>query len=834
MNENMVNKAVRRLCLTAAVSTLLARNACAGDMDVAKEALRDGLYTVAETYADRVLSRRGADAEQALLALLEALEGQRRFDEMLRRLEVEADLARGARLREAFEYWRSVALLNTGRPREAAEAAEAAKGAATVYADALRMTAARARQADGDMERALSLYAEVDRTSTNAVVRAANALDWALALERVGMTEKALDTLKMQGELGVSNDKTGEGLLLRARLLLRGGKTEEAAMNFNRLAMDERASEAARVQAMVEMSVHELSGGRTNEAVAYARSAFGRASLPETRRLAGFRLGDLLLSGTATIDEAAAVIKALVREFPDHPMSMRAQINLADALLRQGLHERAAKEYRIYIETYPASSLDERALQGRGWALLRLERFSEAVSAFMRAADTTTNRSVKAECLYKRADALLADQRYSEAAKAYGELWQNYPESVYAGRALFQSADSFERAGMSDDAAARYRQVADGYPDSELAPRALLRLAGLQAGGGDTEGAIKTYTVLIGAFGQKDVQADALMGRGKACYRVYRFDSAMQDFATVAETDARRRDEARFMIALCLYGLGRDREARAAAVSFLMNFPESPRLPDTVLWLGKYDYNRGQYGDARRFFMDYVTRWPDHLWADAALLWAARSAVGENDLTGAVETVTRLARSYPQSSRMPEALLVQADALIELARFDEAALLLEQVIGQAPDSDWSRMALVRKGDSLFAMGADNGVRYQEALDAYRRRLEQGNMSPSLTLQLHFKVGRCLEKLKRAEEAINHYYAEVILRYQDERRRGVWYDESGTTLFVRAAFNLAEMYEVRRETEQAVRILQRVVQMGVPGEEEARARIGRLRGKKAGV
>jgi len=52
--------------------------------------------------------------------------------------------------------------------------------------------------------------------------------------------------------------------------------------------------------------------------------------------------------------------------------------------------------------------------------------------------------------------------------------------------------------------------------------------------------------------------------------------------------------------------------------------------------------------------------------------------------------------------------------------------------------------------------------------------------------------------------------------------------------VRAAFNLAEMYEVRRETEQAVRILQRVVQMGVPGEEEARARIGRLRGKKAGV
>lgn len=834
MNGKIAKKTGRGLCLAAVASVLLARHACAGDMEVAKEALRDGLYAVAETYAGRALERRGADAEEALLALLESLKGQRRFDEMLRWLEAEADLVRGARLREAFAYWRAVALLNTNRPREAAEAAEAARGSATVYADALRMVAARARQADGNMERALSLYEEVDQTSTNAVIRAANALDWAIALERVGMTEKALATLKMQNELGVSNEKTSEGLLLRARLLLRSGKIEEAAMNFNRLAMDERASEAARVQAMVEMSVYELSSGRTNEAVAYARSAFGRAKQPETRRLAGFRLGDLLLSESATIEEAATVIKELVREFPDHPMSMQAQINLADALLRQGFHERAANEYRIYLETYPASSLDERALQGRGWALLRLGRFSEAVSTFMRAADAATNLAVKAECLYKRADALLADQRYMEAAKAYGDLWQGYPQSVYAGRALFQSADSFERAGMSDEASSRYRQVAEGYPDSELAPRALLRLARLQSGGNDMEGAIKTYTALIEKFGRKDVQGDAFMGRGKACYRVYRFDAAMQDFATVAETDAQRRDEARFMIVLCLYGLGRDQEARAAAVSFLMNFPESQRLPDMVLWLGKYDYNRGQYGDARRFFMDYVTRWPDHLWADAALLWAARSAMGENDLTGAVETVTRLARSYPQSRRMPEALLVQADALIELARFDEAVLLLEQVIEQAPDSDWSRMALVRKGDSLFAMGADNDVRYAEALDAYRRRLEQGSMSPSLTLQLHFKVGRCLEKLKRTDEAINHYYAEVILRYQDERRRGVWYDESGTTLFVRAAFNLAEMYEVRRETEQAVRILQRVVQMGVPGEEEARVRIGRLRGRKAGV
>jgi len=216
------------------------------------------------------------------------------------------------------------------------------------------------------------------------------------------------------------------------------------------------------------------------------------------------------------------------------------------------------------------------------------------------------------------------------------------------------------------------------------------------------------------------------------------------------------------------------------------------------------------------------------------LLWAARASFSDNDFTGTVELVTRLVRTYPQSSRIPEALLIQADALTELARFDEAVLLLDQVVAQAPDSEWSQTALLHKGDCLFAMGADNGLRYQEALTTYRMLLEQGNLTSALTLQLQFKSGRCLEKLKRIDEAIDLYYSEVIIRYQNERSRGTWFDETMTSLFVRAAFNVAELYEQKGQPGLAVKVLQRIVQAGVPGEEEARQRIERLHTKKAGV
>ncbi len=821
---------IRQLVLAAVAGWCCA--AAAGELETARAALHDKLYLVAQTHAEKALGT-GEAPSQALLTLLEALQGLGRFDEMLTHLEcVDAPILK-ALPSGALAYWRSLALLHTGRSLEASKAAEAAAGAETAYADALRRIAARARRESGDLTGALGLFAEVDRCSTHVQTRAENALEWAAALDQAGRADAAVEVLKMQAELGAAGDAVYDGALLRGRILMRQGRSADATMLFNQLAMNERATETARVQALVEMSVFTLAGGKTNEAVAYARSAYDRAKAPATRRLAGFRLGDLLCGSAAMIDEGETLVKSLVREFPDHPAAMRAHLKLADALLQAKRPEKAAAEYRIFLETYPSSSLDAEVLQGRGWALMHLGRYTEAGAAFQRAAQQVGDPAMKAECVFKQGDALLAEGRHEDAARVYAALAHDFPQAALADQALYQSADCLQRAGLADEARARYRLVADTYPDRTVAPKALLSLAALQAEAGDTDGAVRTYTSVLDAYAQTPVRSDAWMGRGGAHYRAYRFEAAMQDFAAVSENAPGRRDEARFMMTLCLYGLGRDQEARAAAASFLLDFPESSRLSDMMLWLGKFDFNRGRHAEARRFFLDYATRWPSNRWSDAALVWAARASFAANDFTGTIELVTRMVRNHPQSARLPEALLVQADALMELARFDEAVLLLDQVISQAPESEWARLALLRKGDGLFAMGAGNSARYREALAAYRQMLAQNSQTPSVTLQLHFKVGRCMEKMKLIDEAIDQYYADVIIRFLDERARGTWFDDNSVGLFVRAAFTVAELYEQKGLLQQAVRVLRRVVQSGVPGADEARQRIERLRGKKAG-
>ena len=279
---------------------------------------------------------------------------------------------------------------------------------------------------------------------------------------------------------------------------------------------------------------------------------------------------------------------------------------------------------------------------------------------------------------------------------------------------------------------------------------------------------------------------------------------------------------------MCLYGQGRDEDARAAAVTFIGAFTNSPQLSEMVLWLAKFDYNRNRLDEAGRRLLQYADTWPRGSWADAAVLWAGRVSFRRGDYTNTVNLMSRLQREYPQSPRFAESRFVQGDALYMLARYDEAALVFDEIIGRYADSDWVTPAWARKGDSLFALGSDKSARYDEAMKAYGEVLGRRDATPEMILQAEFKIGRCYQKKKQVDQAIDQYYSRVVLRYLEDREKHLYYSEAASTWFVQAAFQAAELLEQKKEIEQAERILNRVIQANVPGREEAQTRIQRLR------
>lgn len=812
------------------VAALLAR-AADDDLTIARHALADKLYDVAERHAAAWLGQHtdARDGVSALQVLVQALAEEGRHAEVLVRLDAHADVVAAATDSGLFAFWRALAQLETGRIELAQQTALAVSADKTApeYAAALRRVAARARMSAGDMDGALRLFAEVDRNDTKLNTRLANLLEWGTALEASGQFAAALAVIERQDHANGIGPAAEQGALLRAKLLQQFKRNADAEELLRHLAADTAASEAGRVRAWIDISGLAQTSGRTNEALIAARAAVKVSRAPDLRRAAAFRLGDLLLSGADTVDEGETRMKAFVREYPEAPDAREAQLRLAAALLRHGRFEHAASEYSVFMETFGDSPRDVEALTGRAQAFIGLGRFGEAANLFQKAHDTTTNRMLRAECLFRAADALLADNRPQQAAQAYRLVYNDYPTSSLALRALFQAADSLERGGDNAQAEKVFRLVSSVNTNGEFHVRAQLRLAALQSARDAVDEAVATYTVILNTTPDPLWRGEALLGRGRANYRAYRFEPALRDSGAAAETAPEVRDEARFLEVMNLYGLRRDEEARQAGIAFIAAFPQSLRLADMLLWLAKYEFNHDHYEAARDRCLEYVVRWPQGPWADAALLWAGRAAFRLTDYTRTVEIMARLWKEFPRSARLAEGRFLQADALVELARFDEAVLLFDEIITRYPESDWVTSAWGRKGDCLFSMGTETAGRFAEAMQAYREMTARRDATPEMLLQAEFKIGRCLEKLKRTDEATEQYYARVILRYIEDRSRGVWYDEAAATWFTRAAFQMADLLTQKGEVEAAVRVLQRVVQAGVPGQVEARQRLERM-------
>ena len=584
--------------------------------------------------------------------------------------------------------------------------------------------------------------------------------------------------------------------------------------------------------------------GETNKSIVVLSNAFVRATQPDLVRQAGFRLGFALLRRPESRAAGVAHISDLLRRFPGTAESRVAHLRFADTLLALGEAEAAEREFTALLQSYPEHALDVHVMVGRGWALLDMGRRTEAVGLFSRAAQAATNATDRAVCIFKQGDALLADGRFKEAADAYARVPPEGGTNLFL-RALFQKADALARAERPEDAQKIFAQLSDMKVDAELAFAADLRMATLESAACRFERAIEIYTKLLKNEGSMtdSQRVDVLHRRGKALYGAYRFAEAEADFAAVAKLQPSRAAEMAYLSALCLYGAGRDEDAATAVRKLLASDELAGNLRAEVeFWLAKYEFAHRNYQAALAGFVSCATN--ASLSAGSrieSLGRAARCCAAQSDYAGVVEFATRattnaiavraIAKKTPETAAVAEAFVLQGEALMELARFNEAVLVLSRAQRLDAPQKTLRRAAVLKADCLFAMGADDDRRYLQALDAYRALLRDESLTPSQRLAVAFKVGRTLEKLRRFEEAADQYYAQVVMAYYDGVNANTWFDGDACAFFTRAVFILADYYEARGEVRPAIRVLEYLA--GVPAAREARKRIQRLEAKKKG-
>ena len=630
-----------------------------------------------------------------------------------------------------------------------------------------------------------------------------------------------------------------------ARQALRDGLWTVARAHADKVSGDAAATNAARLvvleslvgEGLWDKVLPQLKawGEPTGDSFAYYRAAASGDYAGAVKLLR--KSGDLQASAEARMLEADLLLKSGDRKGATAAWrEVVAMTNVAErAFVTACANLMEAELLRKAYATAKALPLKHLAGLRLGMALLQNGKTAAEGTRLIRAIvkDSPDVEGAR-DAFLAIADADIAAARWQDAADVYREAIETWPDVVR--RASVQDGIGWAqlKLGRREAALEAFRaaaKLADG--DDERAT-AIMKEGDVLSEMGRTEEAMACYRDVLKRFPktavaeklQRIVRLREIETSGREAFRGYRFSDAQKAFAEVAAEDPVRKPMMDYFDVLCLYGQGLDEAAEKKAQELADGCPDAGTRASAVLWLAKFSYNRGEWKKARRLFDAYAAT----AGADSAeaLLWSARAALVENDCPAAIQTVTQLAERYPKSPLLSQALLVQGEALIEMARFDEAVLVFERVaIAEGIAADLRLKAQGLKADALFAMGADNPARYAAALEAYRAIRFGGELGASGQVVFSFKIARTLEKLKRMDEAVEQYYTQVVLAYRDGRLAGERYDDEARTAFSRAAFRLADEYEGRGQELQTIRVLELVSESDVPAAAEAARRLERI-------
>jgi len=354
--------------LTAAAAPF----AGAGELDIARQALRDGLYDVARHHAEK------SEGDEAKQVVVESYAREGRWDDVLKALDAWHDPSG-----DAFLYYKSLALAKTGKGEEAIAVLDGHDFKDAEYAMRVQLVRASVAMDSGNVA-------------------------GALGISRAAGFASGDDASKM----------------LAADILAASGDRKGAEAIWREIASFTNAEEAVLAAA---------AGNLGDEAS--LRSAYERVKHADLRRSVGLRLGRRLLEDGRTFDEGVKLIRLIAKDSPGFPGAKDAFLAAADAFLEKGKYQESADAYREALEAWPDAAREFAVHEGRGWALRKLQKHEESLEAFARAEELATNDVDRATALMEQGDVMSECGRGAEAMAKYRTVLDKYP-STPAGEKL--------------------------------------------------------------------------------------------------------------------------------------------------------------------------------------------------------------------------------------------------------------------------------------------------------------------------------------------------------------------------------------------------------------
>jgi TolA-binding protein len=801
----------------------------AGDLlKKAALALADGLDDVAEQSIRQYIELTGQTNQppaETVILLARTMHGQKHYREMLKLLNQSRTNILDESVSDQFTYWLALACYENGLNEKVLEETsgfDKKYPRSAVGADVIRLRV-KALLKTGHEAEAGNALQELIRKKENKEALANDRLALAQIYANTGKTREAGILLEQLAENPPSTILGQKTFIALGRIYMNDKQFIKARPIYETLSRQKNIPAEYRLQAVAALA--DIAIARSNYVEAFTLLEKGGAEAQDMaqKNEITLRKGILLLKMNKT-DDGIAAIHNYVNAQTNAALAAEVQMDLAQSLFENGLHEKALTEFQNYIETFSSRTNVAAAYRGKGVCLFSLGRFHEAAAAFNKAADSLGDPEEKNECSYRAADSFFAAGQYKKASEIYTQISAVAGSEQLSLMAMFQTAECLLQINNTTEAETLLWKIYDHDPAGILAPRALLRLADIFLQKNRLSNAETVYRWVEEDYADQ-WHARALYGLGMITYQQGHYPEALKFFEQTMKSAGEKEvaATAAYMSAWSLYMMKKPDEARRRLVLISNSYAASSKAPEALFHLGELDYNSARYDSAETSFRLLADKYPQAAKADAALFWAGRTAMNQNEFRRARDYFSALIKRYPASPRKLDARYYQGAALCELGQFDAAILIFSEIIKQNPEHPLAESAAFKKADCQFTLGSDEAKRYEEAINSYQYILDQPGCRPASRLQARYKIGRCLEKLGKANEAFSQYFQVIALYLQSDEP-----DSSSDLWFSRAAFNAAAIMEEKQAWQKAANIYERVVEADIPASHDAQERIDKLR------
>jgi TolA-binding protein len=596
----------------------------------------------------------------------------------------------------------------------------------------------------------------------------------------------------------------------------------ELGVAFETARLTDDARRVAALQSVEQSAAQVLKAGADEERRMAARFLLARIRWERkdwAGALEGFQsAADAAGRGSYADDAAFAAIEAMEaagrdaeaakewvkweKRFPSSSLLPAARLARAWNALRRGETNEAEELLNHLATDTPWIAQEQRYILGSALAHLLAGRESLALSV-------VGERPTSAPALYLRGLCLARQGQLLRAAAAWQEVAERWSQGPLADHARLAKANTFLTARDYRSAAEEMARVAARVKDPQVKAEAELRAAGaLFLASGATDSAVTALRIVIARHEHTDVAARAQFLVGEALMSRQQYESAIREYNRVLKSYFQHKvaASAQYRVARCLDALGRRADATGSYQAVVSGYPLEPEAPAAAYLAGVGLLQRGLPRAAVPYFQIVLDRYarsnaegalvfarPEHQeLVEAALCMLEWSWHRSGDM-GQVAGAPHLLLQRMPASRSPWrawALVIDADALAAIGRYDEAQSTLERLAKEFPDHSVAASATqllawtyARQGQDSLAIATEerllarwgatgdeaivsgafldiaharfNQKRYREAAGAYEDFLRRWPAHPQRSSAL-YQAGLCYLRLDRAGDAVDRW------------------------------------------------------------------------------